>query len=339
MKNILIIDIYPIQKNSIIDFFEERNVNVEILTIYKQKKKIFYNKLEIILREVYILFYLLLHLNQLKGKQILCLGGHYSVCLLNKLFRFYLGKSVRIFIYNFYIHSAEQSNVVRKILKFIFIPRNIFLLVQSPREQTVYKEFTKNEVSFIPFCSNQFKAKEEDISIRIDKPYLFSGGYTNRDYPLLLKLAKENPDKLFVFVASALNTELNRLSQYTNVIIYKDISRPDFYSLVQNASIVIIPLKQDVGSSGQMLCINAMSFSRPIIYTDVSSVNYYFSQGTGYPYKIGDFESLNSAVNELYLNKEMAKEMGEATYEYYKCHFTEERRNSDLYTILFKKIC
>lgn len=147
------------------------------------------------------------------------------------------------------------------------------------------------------------------------------------------ELAKKNPSKNFVFVASHLNSDINDLPP--NVILYQDTSAKEFSKLLLNASAVIVPLKEDVGSSGQMLCIQAMRYHKPIIYTNVSCINYYFSTESGIPYKIGDMKSLQSAVDRLYRQGAKNQVMGECAYRQ-SMKFTIAKRNKMLDDIIFR---
>ena len=106
----------------------------------------------------------------------------------------------------------------------------------------------------------------------------------------MLQLAKTNAKRRFLFVASKLNKGLNSLP--SNVELKRDVSPQEFGKLMEGASIVVVPLKEDVGSSGQMLCIQSMRYHKPIVYTDVSSINYYFTETSGIPYEIGSLDSL-----------------------------------------------
>lgn len=108
-------------------------------------------------------------------------------------------------------------------------------------------------------------------------------------------LAKQFPTERFVFVMSKLNKSI---AFPDNVSVYNDISSDKFQELLSKAKIVVIPLKEDVGSSGQMLCIQAMRNAKPIVYCNVSSISYYFTPQSGYPYELGNIDSLRSSVKD-----------------------------------------
>lgn len=129
----------------------------------------------------------------------------------------------------------------------------------------------------------------------------------------MTRLARSKPDIRFMFVASDLNKDLGDLPP--NVTLKRNVTAEEFANLMEKASIVVVPLKEDVGSSGQMLCLQAMRYHKPIVYTNVSSINYYFTKESGIPYKLGDLQSLSDAIDYLLGNETQAKEMGDKAFE------------------------
>lgn len=129
----------------------------------------------------------------------------------------------------------------------------------------------------------------------------------------MTRLARRKSEVNFMFVASNLNKDIGDLPP--NVTLKRNVSSDEFADLMEKAAIVIVPLKEDVGSSGQMLCLQAMRYHKPIVYADVSSINYYFTKESGIPYKLGDLQSLSDAVDRLLDNETLAKEMGGNAFE------------------------
>jgi glycosyltransferase involved in cell wall biosynthesis len=196
-----------------------------------------------------------------------------------------------------------------------------------------YRTLSKNNVYFIPYCEDpEFVL---DAAQSSDTKYLFTGGYTNRDYNLIIECARLNPTVRFVVVVSELNKDLNRKELPENIILYQDIDLATFNDLMAKSFGVVVPLKEDVGASGQILCIGAMKMSKPIIYCNISSVNFYFSDSTyGIPYILGDIDSLNGAVHKLFSKDFDNIGLGEKAYKHYLENFTLNRRNEMLLDIM-----
>jgi len=75
---------------------------------------------------------------------------------------------------------------------------------------------------------------------------------------LILKCARLNPTLKFVLVVSRSNKEINSKDLSDNIVIYEEVDIPTFNGLMEKSYGVIIPLKENVGASGQMLCLGAM---------------------------------------------------------------------------------
>jgi glycosyltransferase involved in cell wall biosynthesis len=335
MNKIVLFSLYGWNK-SFKEYLLNKGISPSKYQIFKEKKKIFFSKREIIKRELIVFAKILLILPKLRNKKIFCTGGHYALCFFSKVFFLLLGKNHRIYLYDFYLHDMEKNKLVLLIIRFLFSNKNILLIVQSPREKEFYEQLTngKTLVKFVPFCSDGFFFDDSKVSIKMNYEYFFSGGYTNRDYAVIIEVAKRHPNINFILAVSKLNKEQCFETLPINVQLFCDIKRIDFYSLVARAFAVIIPLKNDVGSSGQMLCLNAMNYKKPIIYTNISSVNYYFNEESGIPYTLSDDHSLDKAVEKLLDDKNEAIRIGKNGYDYYKAKFTEEKRNQMLFSII-----
>ncbi len=195
-------------------------------------------------------------------------------------------------------------------LRFMMNNDKLTLIAQTPGEIDFYRRLSKKiNLCFVPYCSD---VKELTTRVSLTEGYIFTGGYTNRDYPLMLKLAERMPERKFLIVASKLNKGLDILPP--NVELRREVTPAEFSQLMEGASIVVVPLKEDVGSSGQMLCIQAMRYHKPIVYTDVSSISYYFAKDSGVPYNIGSLDSLQTALTSLYDDEEKARKMGDNAY-------------------------
>ncbi len=227
-----------------------------------------------------------------------------------RLFNTLLGTETRLYLYNFYLHRLGNNKYVKSFLSFLLNTNRLTLILQSPSEFDYYRNLSKKvRLEFVPYCSD---IEQQENDVKLNDGYIFSGGYSNRDYSLMIELAKRMPDRQFVFVASKLNNDLYDIP--SNVLVKKDIAIEDFSKLLRKAAIVVIPLKEDVGSSGQMLCLQAMRYHKPIVYTNISSINYYFTDKSGIGYKIGDLNSLIASVKTILQNDDIARDMGNMAF-------------------------
>jgi glycosyltransferase involved in cell wall biosynthesis len=316
--------------NSFVNYIKDRDLDYDVFWFYKHRpQKMFMGKGEILIKEFQCFIMLLFNIRGLRNKKNICFAGHYAYLLLTRLFGRFLGKDYHVYMYNFYLHSLGSKKLIKRILKFLLNSDRATVIVQSPDEMNYFNRLAKNTSHFIPYCEDAGFSIDTTVSIEGD--YLFSGGYTNRDYSLVLKCAKSNPGIKFVLVVSRSNKDiaLNKLPE--NVILYEEIGHSVFNGLMSKSIGVIIPLKENVGASGQMLCLGAMKMSKPIIYADISSINYYFkSNNCGIPYNMGNFESLNGAIHKLTLGQIDLQEIGECSYNSFISNFTLAKRNEKL---------
>ncbi len=312
---IVTINLYSSWNDAFGDYLRHREYDVEHISILKCPQKRFRSKKDLVINNLYALLKLLPKIYMITNNCVYCTGVHYAVLLIHLI----KGRG-KLYIYNFYLHSLGKRRIVKKMLHFLLNNRRVTVIVQTPDEVKYYKEISdKIKILFVPYCSDAIPFSDT----KSDTKYVFTGGYTNRDYSLVLNLARKFPLQKFVVVASQLNKDINSIPE--NVTLYKDIPAADFNSLLAKSYIVIVPLKEDVGSSGQMLCLSAMRNSKPIIYADVSSINYYFTPPhSGFPYQIGSITSLSNTMRYCLEHPDVCNEYGENAYKESLKYTTEE---------------
>lgn len=250
-----------------------------------------------------------------RDKKIYCTAAHIPVMLICRLFGWNMG-DYHVYMHNFYLHGLGQKAFIKKILAYLLKNSHLTILTQSDGEINYYRGISDTvNLRFIPFCSD-FEPISGEFPPAIELPdaYIFTGGYTNRDYSLILRLAEKLRDENFVIVASSLN-ELSVPEGLDNVIVLRDLPKNQFESLLAASKMVIVPLKEDVGASGQMLAVSSLRNGKPTVYTDLSVINYFFADGAGIPYEMGDIESLYKSVCGLLENRSLMEETGRKALE------------------------
>ena len=230
-----------------------------------------------------------------------------------KLCAFFCRKQ-KIIVLHFFLHGLGERKIIKKMLAFILNNDAYRLIVQSVYEEKFYNSFLRRaHIDFFPYCQGDIKFK--DI-LQPTQSYIFSGGYTNRDYASLVNAA-EKIQAPFVIIKSRLNQALGKIPN--NVDVLEDVGHDIFYSYVKHASIVIIPLKNKTGSSGQMLALAAMFMKKPVIYPADSTVSHYFVDGvSGIAYEMGNVADLRSKITQLVSNNELCFRLGQCAYKTYR---------------------
>jgi len=234
-----------------------------------------------------------------------CSTSQYAALLSARLATL-LGARTDVFLFNFYLHELGLLFPVRLILRALLSGR-VGLVVQSPGEVDYYSSLapkatvTYQPRGWAPIAPSGIGVKTED--------YVFSGGYTNRDYDLYVAAAELLSPIPFVLACAT----ANRVPAVVpaNLRIIRDCSTTEFHRLMGAARLVVLPLKKDVGSSGQMVALAAMQLAKCVIYTDIPVVGQYFSDGqTGIACPIGDLDRLVALIARWYPDELGAERIG-----------------------------
>jgi glycosyltransferase involved in cell wall biosynthesis len=250
-----------------------------------------------------------------------CQGGHYGTLLFARLLQL-LGRAPEVVLFNFYLHGLRENKMVVFVLSRL-LRGNVRIVSQSPADTEYFLRFvSEGRVLTLPYAQGtSFGVTGGDVTTG---EYVFSGGWTNRDYDALLRCAALMPETPFTVVASA----KNRVSEAipSNVTMLLDLDQSAFNRLLAGSKFVVIPLEEDVGSSGQMVLLSAMELGKPVIAPRVGALTEYIEDGgTGLLYELGDEAGLASAIETLEHEPQRAGEMGQAARDRYNERFTPER--------------
>ena len=250
-----------------------------------------------------------------RNRIVYCTSAQLPFMLICRLAGLALG-DCRVYFHNFYLHELGRKPLVKRILRFLLADSRFTILTQSEGEIEYYRALSsKVNLKFIPFCSDFTPvAKEDQRTAGLPDSYVFTGGYTNRDYPLMFRLAGRFPDRQFVFVASSLNG-IECPPSLDNVTLLYNLPKDQFESILTGAEVVIVPLREDVGASGQMLAISAARNAKPVVYTALSVISYFFSDGAGSPYRLGDLDSLSAGLHALLSDSGLRERCGRKALE------------------------
>jgi glycosyltransferase involved in cell wall biosynthesis len=294
-------------------------------------KQMILSKNKIIMKSLFNFFALLAKVPKLHHQSdfFICTGFHtIPFIVIFNLFRF----KGKILITNFYLHAAGENQLVKKFLSLLFNEK-IHLILQSPYEYRQYKNSYPNiQVYFIPYCQDEIQGAYPNISVE-DQGYIFSGGYTNRDYDSLIKAAEKLP---YHFVIAC--SRLNKLPQQIpgNVTVTKDISAEEFHGLLARAGLIVLNLKDQVGSSGQMVALAGLSFKKPILYSRNEAISHYFVDGkSGISYQMQDIDDLIKKIEFLMKNNKIRNEIAMEGYQIYANNFLERNKNDQILKIIF----
>jgi glycosyltransferase involved in cell wall biosynthesis len=258
--------------------------------------------------------------------RFVCLGGHFATLLYGRLLRL-LGVRRPIYLVNFYLHALGGNPAIRRLLRGLMTD-DVFVVAQTRADAEYFAHFLPREnIEYLPYCLSP--SSFVDFSEAEVGEYVFSGGWTNRDYDALVRCARRLPRIPFTVVASKHSSISEPLP--SNVRLLFDLHPAEFDRLLSRSRIVVIPLERDVGSSGQMVLLTAMEFAKAAIVPGFGAVADYVEDGrTGVFYTVGDDEALSATVERLFSDVALATKIGAAARAEYLARFTPESFNRPL---------
>ncbi len=217
-----------------------------------------------------------------------------------------------------YLQKLKNNKLIHQILKVFFNNEKLILHVHSKWETEFYVDTAGKNILYYPYCLGDVPF---DPECGKDKKYIFTGGFTNRDYACLFEAVKDI-DHNFIVICSRLN---QIPTPPLNVKLLMDVPDKVFNGYMKNAVAVIVPLKDESGASGQMLALAAMALKRPIIYSEAKCLEDYLKPDvTGLAYERGNTNQLRDQITYFLANPEKAHKMAENGFTEYQNCFAKE---------------
>lgn len=148
----------------------------------------------------------------------------------------------------------------------------------------------QDRIKFLPFHTNVVHPK----IIEGTGGYILSAGKTGRDYATLAA-AVENLATKVVVVSDRHN--IDGIKFPPNVELHIDIPYKNYLELVYGCSLVVVPLRKLVKSTGQVVLLEAMALGKPVVATATTGTEDYIKHNvTGVLVAPEDIESLRAAI-------------------------------------------
>lgn len=254
---------------------------------------------------------------------LICADNHYSALLVARCLRIFR-RDIRVYLLNFFLHELGRRLVVKVILKLLFSPK-CALLVQSCDEVDYYNALNPRlAVEIAPYALPKGAIPDIPSSeIRLGN-YVFAGGRSNRDYQTIIAAAERLPGVPFLIAASkryAITSELP-----PNVQLKEDIPSDEFHRLLAGSRCVVVSLKENTGSSGQMVVLAAMYYGKLVLYSEMPAIGQYFrGEKTGIAFRSGDYRDLTEKIEACCRNDELCLEIGVAGKQHFELFHTRDR--------------
>lgn len=149
-----------------------------------------------------------------------------------------------------------------------------------------------------------------------DNGRLLSAGRSNRDYDFLIASLKDTEISLDI-ICDTIDYESNGKIQ-----IYKNIEGKAYYKMLAQCHAVIVPIKDENISSGQLVILQSMMMGKPIITTKSCSSDAYLQHGETALIISNVKWQLLESINMLYEDTELYISMQKNAKEEYRKNYS-----------------
>ena len=202
-----------------------------------------------------------------------------------------LRRPARLLVMACFIHGMRARGIVNRAWRLLRFPGLGFITFSHGETRNLIEEvgMPPDAVHFHLWrqeLDGQAQVQDEDGSI-------FAGGFSNRDYDLLLQAAEPLAAPL-VIVASARNSVAPPTSPQTT--IHRDLPEAEFEALLARSSVVVMPLRSQGEACGQSVLLRVLRNGKPLVATRHESIEEYL--GADYPGFVphNDVDALRAAL-------------------------------------------
>ena len=266
---------------------------------------------------------LLKHLGTLREAGTLVVFSHFAFVV--KLFaRLGLVRYDRLFCFGFFLHDPLWFPLCR-LLVGLDRPHDHYVIF-SEAEKDLYATqlgIARERMHFVPlgdWAEGRLRTRKNASAMKGD--FYFAGGRSNRDYVPLVEAFRTISANLVIVCSDSNWDELKDVSLPENVRVLCDVPVAAFDNYVRGAKAGIIPLKRDMGSSGQSVALALMRNAKCVISTDAAGLREYVEHGVS-GFLVGDVgREIAPLIEFLEANEGRAEAMGSAARERYEKHFS-----------------
>lgn len=249
-----------------------------------------------------------------------------------------MGKRVKLVSMNWLTPSVHYLRHKQLLRSFVKNTRSL-IVVNTPESIEKWENKLKfsNQKKFlvIPDVYND--------TISFTKPkvlkekYCFTGGMNNRNWKLILNLAKNH--RMLKFVCVALKNDFEKQIHEEipdNMDVYFDVPSNKYYDLMKNAYIVLLPL-MDNRVAGLININRAAQYGVPCMITKTAATEQYYNADTNHLLVTGQVDEWGVKLdNWLKFSEEQYIEATEEFCDVIKVKFSPERAAKQIYDAIRK---
>ena len=172
------------------------------------------------------------------------------------------------------------------------------------------KRIGSNKSVFIPYSISD---RAKGLAIKEDD-YVFSGGASSRDYATLVRAVSGSEIPVIICACKdpvTRKTSLEGIPVPSNVSVKPMLPHDQFFKLIRESKIVVIPLQDVPRAGGQSVLLESFAAGKPVIATRTDGMKDYIEDGkTGILVKPNDPKELKEAIFSLLQNETLRKSLG-----------------------------
>lgn len=157
-----------------------------------------------------------------------------------------------------FIDIPRHTNPLWRLKKMLYrcvIQRSLGVMTNSRAEtDTMAKRFhlAKKKFHFVPLHTTI----RQPTRAETEKGFILSAGRTLRDYPTLLKAARDIPYSITIVCGAE---DLHGENVPTHITVHKEVTREFYLDQLERCSLVLLPLEKTERSTGQVVMLEAMA--------------------------------------------------------------------------------
>lgn len=190
-----------------------------------------------------------------------------------------LPRPQKILVMACFVHGTRTRGIINRVWRWLKFPGMGFITFSQGEARNLVDEvgIAPQDVHFHLWRQDLYG--RADASMIGDDGSVFAGGYSNRDYDLLLR-AMEHVSAPLTIVAAARN-EINVALRPELTSIYRDLPEAEFEALLAKSRVVAMPLRSQGEACGQSVLLRVLRCGKALVTTRHESIEAYL--GKDYP--------------------------------------------------------
>lgn len=333
MKNVVLIDFPKLEDW---EFIEELNkqTNLEWEELELVSNELRKSKLSNIIRYIkYFLFPFRVFLTRKRYSKIIAWQQFYGLlyAFYSRIFHVKKKNTLIIMTFIYKPKSGLIGKIYHKFMNYIVTSKYVDKFICfSKNECEYYANMFKVEKEKFAFCTlgiENIEIKDNEI---LNEKTIISCGRSNRDYEFLYNTLSKTEYKLNII------SDECKLENTNNITVYNNIMGQEFLEMLNKSYLVVITLKDENISAGQLVILQAMQLGKPVICTNSNTVTDYIENGiNGFIIKKDESELLE-LIEKLYNNEELYDKISSKQKEIFKEKYSVRALGKQIAT-MFKK--